>query len=62
MARVVEGVRHSGYLMSLPHDLSAAVLLKTRARVVGWISMGLWIGVVVCACLNVEGVPKVFLR
>lgn len=54
--------RHSGYLMSLPQDPSAAVLLKTRARAVGFISLALWTAVVLSACLNVEGVPKVFLR
>jgi hypothetical protein len=54
--------RQSGYLMSLPSDPSAAVLLNMRARTVGALSLVLWTGVILCACLNVEGVPKVFLR
>jgi hypothetical protein len=33
-----------------------------QVRLVGALSLALWTGVVVCACLNVEGVPKVLLR
>jgi hypothetical protein len=31
------------------------------ARVAGAISLALWIGVIVCACLNVEPPPKLLL-
>ncbi len=54
--------RQSGYLMSLPPDPSSAVRLHAHARIVGALSLGLWTGVVLCACLNVEGVPKLLLR
>ena len=33
-----------------------------RSRVTGFVSLGIWTGVMICAALNVEGVPKVFLR
>jgi hypothetical protein len=33
-----------------------------QVRLVGALSLALWTGVLVCACLNVEGVPKVLLR
>lgn len=42
--------------------LSAKTSMPTSARVAGTVSLILWIGVVVCACLNVEAAPKVFLR
>jgi hypothetical protein len=33
-----------------------------RVRLAGAVSLALWTGVVVCACLNVEAAPKVLLR
>jgi hypothetical protein len=36
--------------------------VSRHARLVGAVSLALWTGVVVCACLNVEGPPKVLLR
>jgi hypothetical protein len=33
-----------------------------RVRLAGALSLALWTGVVVCACLNVEAAPKVLLR
>jgi hypothetical protein len=33
-----------------------------RTRLAGALSLALWTGVVVCACLNVEAAPKVLLR
>jgi hypothetical protein len=45
----------------------AAELTQTTANrsttvIAGTASLLFWTGVLVCACLNVEGVPKVFLR
>jgi hypothetical protein len=42
--------------------LSGAADLPIGARVAGAVSLALWTGVVICSSLNVEGVPKVFLR
>jgi hypothetical protein len=36
--------------------------VSRHARLVGTVSLALWTGVVVCACLNVEAAPKVLLR
>ena len=36
--------------------------LTVRARCAGTLSLLFWTGVMVCACLNVEAEPKVFLR
>jgi hypothetical protein len=47
-----------GYLTAV----TAEVHLPISARLAGGISLALWTGVMVCASLNVEGVPKVFLR
>jgi hypothetical protein len=33
-----------------------------QVRLVGAVSLALWTGVVVCACLNVEAAPKMLLR
>jgi uncharacterized membrane protein len=54
--------QRSGYLASLPVDETIAGPPTTHARLIGAISLLLWTGVVVCACLNVEGVPKRLLR
>jgi hypothetical protein len=52
--------QRTGYLSALPVDGSTHP--NTHARLIGAISLLLWTGVVVCACLNVEGVPKRLLR
>lgn len=36
--------------------------LPLHTRLAGWMSLAVWTGVMACAALNVEGVPKVFLR
>jgi hypothetical protein len=54
--------RSSGYLATLTGDASAAESAIFRARVFGALSLALWFGVVVCACLNVEAAPRVLLR
>jgi len=41
---------------------AAATAPTARMRVAGALSLALWTGVVVCACLNVEAAPKVLLR
>jgi hypothetical protein len=45
---------------------AAALLANGRlppsARLAGLVSMVLWTGVLICACLNGETVPKVMLR
>jgi hypothetical protein len=48
----------TGYLAAL----AAERVLPVSARVAGAVSLALWVGVVACASLNVEAVPKVFLR
>jgi len=52
----------SGYIASLTIEAAALPQLPARAWFAGAASLALWTAVVVCACLNVEGVPKVFLR
>jgi hypothetical protein len=53
------GIFHrTGYLAAL----SSEKPMPVQARWAGAISLILWTGVVVCACLNVEGPPKVLLR
>lgn len=47
-----------GYALALSVDAN----MPMRARIAGGMSLALWIGVVVCACLNVEAEPKVLLR
>lgn len=41
---------------------SAGGATAGRMRLAGAVSLALWAGVVVCACLNVEAAPKVLLR
>jgi hypothetical protein len=48
----------TGYLSAL----DAAGTPPTSARWAGALSFLCWVGVMVCACLNVEAEPKVFLR
>jgi hypothetical protein len=50
--------RHSGYLAISPGDAPTTI----HPRLVGAVSLTLWTGVIVCACLNVEAAPKVLLR
>jgi hypothetical protein len=53
---------HSGHLHFLPDDFLGKPKIINRARLVGVLSLTLWVGVVVCASLNVEAEPKVLLR
>jgi hypothetical protein len=48
----------TGYLRALASEGTP----PTNARLAGGVSILLWTGVMVCACLNVEAEPKVFLR
>jgi hypothetical protein len=54
--------RRSGYLATLTDDAPAAESAIVHARFFGALSLAIWIGVVVCACLNVEAAPRVLLR
>jgi len=54
--------RRAGYLASLASDGSVETQPSAYARLVGAISLTLWTAVVICACLNVEGPPKLLLR
>jgi hypothetical protein len=54
--------RRSGDLAGLAGEAPASAGPSARARLVGALSLALWTGVVVCACLNVEAAPKVLLR
>jgi hypothetical protein len=50
----------TGYIAGLTTEGPAR--LSLHPRLFGAISFVIWTAVVVCACLNVEGVPKVLLR
>ena len=52
----------SGHLKTLAHDAPPMQTPSARARIAGIVSLLLWIGVVVFACLNVEAAPRVLLR
>jgi hypothetical protein len=52
----------AGYIAALAADASKVVPPSTHVRIVGALSLALWVGVIVCACLNVEAAPKVLLR
>jgi hypothetical protein len=53
------GIFHrAGYLIALSSDER----MPTQARWAGAISLALWTGVFICACLNAEGPPRVLLR
>jgi hypothetical protein len=54
--------RRGGYLTSLAPDASTSQHSVVRARLAGALSLAIWTGVVICACLNVEAAPKVLLR
>jgi hypothetical protein len=47
-----------GYLAAV----TAEGHVPLSGRIAGGVSLALWIGVMVCASMNVEGVPKVMLR
>jgi hypothetical protein len=53
--------RRSGAFAELAAKQSAAAP-TWRIRLAGAVSLALWTGVVICACLNVEAAPKVLLR
>ncbi|MDB5393259.1 MAG: putative rane protein [Rhodospirillales bacterium] len=42
--------------------LNAPDAMPRHARIIGAVSLMLWIGVMICATLNVEAAPKVLLR
>ncbi len=48
----------TGYVAALASERSMPV----SARVAGAVSLALWTGVIVCAALDVESVPKVYLQ
>lgn len=48
----------AGYVLAL----AAGGQMPMRARLAGALSLMLWTGVVICACLNVEAAPKLFLQ
>src|SRR5262249_52308744 len=54
--------QRTGYLATLAHDAPPSQTPGTRARVAGAVSLLIWLGVVVFACLNVEAAPRVLLR
>jgi hypothetical protein len=54
--------RRSAYFASFAPDTPAPGVPSAQARFVGAVSLALWTGVVVCACLNVEAAPKLLLR
>jgi hypothetical protein len=54
--------RRSGYLATLTSDTPGAENAVTHARIFGALSLALWTGVVICACLNVEAAPRVLLQ
>jgi hypothetical protein len=54
--------RRSVYFASFGPDAPASATPSAQVRFVGALSLALWTGVVVCACLNVEAAPKVLLR
>jgi hypothetical protein len=54
--------RRSGYLGAFSAEAPASLQPAAHARLVAATSLALWTGVVICACLNVEAVPKVLLR
>ncbi|GAN77558.1 hypothetical protein [Acidisphaera rubrifaciens] len=48
----------TGYLAALASERT----MPLSARLAGAVSLALWVGVIVCAALNVESVPKVYLQ
>ena len=54
--------RRSAQFAALASETPASAMPSAHVRLVGAVSLLLWTGVVVCACLNVEAAPKVLLR
>jgi hypothetical protein len=52
----------SVYYAALTTEGPTSASPSAHVRFVGAVSLALWTGVVVCACLNVEAAPKVLLR
>jgi len=52
----------SVYYAAITAEAPTSAPPSTHARFVGAVSLALWTGVVVCACLNVEAAPKMLLR
>jgi len=52
----------SAYFATLAVETPPAARPSAHVRLAGAVSLLLWVGVVVCACLNVEAAPKVLLR
>lgn len=42
--------------------MNATGAMPRHARIIGAVSLAIWVGVMICACLNVEAAPKVLLR
>jgi hypothetical protein len=51
-----------GHKRSFKPTFFGEAQVRTETRVTAALSLLLWAGVIVCSCLNVEAVPKVFLR
>jgi hypothetical protein len=54
--------RRSAYVAAFAAEAPASAAPSAHVRFVGAVSLALWTGVVVCACLNVEAAPKMLLR
>jgi dipeptide/tripeptide permease len=54
--------RRSAHFAAFAPDAPASAKPSAHVRFAGAVSLALWTGVVVCACLNVEAAPKVLLR
>jgi hypothetical protein len=54
--------RRNAHFAVFAADAPASAVPSAQVRFVGAVSLALWTGVVVCACLNVEAAPKVLLR
>jgi hypothetical protein len=54
--------RRSAYFPAATAETPASAVTPAHVRLAGAVSLALWTGVVVCACLNVEAAPKVLLR
>ncbi len=54
--------RRSTNFSALAAEAPASANPSGHVRLVGAVSLLLWTGVVVCACLNVEAAPKLLLR
>lgn len=64
LALIVLGVLNAAWFhrTSYVAALASERAIPLSARVAGATSLALWTGVIVCACLNTEAAPKVFLR